>query len=93
MEYLAVAVSCVTIISFIAAAFTYIVVNPLNKAILSLERLIQEMRDDFKFYEEKRQDMDKRIVKTEASVKSAHHRINHIENYLDMEKGDGRGHE
>ena len=90
MEYLAVAVSCVTIISFIAAAFTYIVLNPLNKVILSLERLIQEMRDDFKFYEEKRQDMDKRIVKTEASVKSAHHRINHIESYLDMEKSDGR---
>lgn len=93
MEYLAVAVSCVTIISFISAAFTYIVLNPLNKAILSLERLIQEVRDDLKCYEEKRQDMDKRIVKTEASVKSAHHRINHIENYLDMEKTDGRGHE
>jgi hypothetical protein len=90
MEYLAVAVSCVTIISFIASAFTYIVLNPLNKAILSLERLIQEMRDDLKYYEEKRQDMDKRIVKTEESVKSAHHRINHIENYLDMEKSEGR---
>ncbi|WP_313991477.1 hypothetical protein [uncultured Selenomonas sp.] len=93
MEYLAVAVSCVTIMGFAATAFTAIVLNPLNKAIHSLERLIQEMRNDLKYYEEKRQDMDKRIVKAEASVKSAHHRINHIESYLDMEKSDVRGHE
>lgn len=93
MEYLAVAVSCVTIMSFVGAAFTAIVLTPLNKTILSLERLIQEMRTDLRYYEEKRQDMDKRIVKTEASVKSAHHRINYIETCLNLEKSDRRGHE
>jgi len=90
MEYLAVAVSCVTIMSFAAATFTAVVLTPLNKAILGLERLIQEVRDDIKQYEEKRQDMDKRIVKTEASVKSAHHRIDHIESCLDLEKSEGK---
>ena len=90
MEYLAIAVSCVTIIGFTATAFTAIVLNPLNKAIHNLEQLIQDMRGDLKHNEEKRQEMDKRIVKTEESVKSAHHRINHIESYLDMEKSDMR---
>lgn len=59
--------------------FYYAVIKPLTGAIVDLRELIRDMRDDLQRNEEKRQEMDLRLVAVEESAKSAHHRIDGIE--------------
>ena len=59
--------------------FYYAVIKPLTGAIADLRDLIRDMRDDLQRNEEKRQEMDLRLVAVEESAKSAHHRIDGIE--------------
>ena len=59
--------------------FYYAVLKPLTGAIVGLRELIRDMRDDLQRNEEKRQEMDLRLVAVEESAKSAHHRIDGIE--------------
>ena len=59
--------------------FYYAVIHPLTEAIADLRGLIRDMRDDLQRNEEKRQEMDLRLVAVEESAKSAHHRIDGIE--------------
>ena len=44
-----------------------------------MRALIDEIRRDLRSNEEKRQEMDLRLVAVEESAKSAHHRIDGIE--------------
>ena len=59
--------------------FYYAVIKPLTGAIVDLRELIRDMRGDLQRNEEKRQEMDLRLVAVEESAKSAHHRIDGIE--------------
>lgn len=59
--------------------FYYAVIKPLTGAIADLRELIHDMREDLQRNEEKRQEMDLRLVAVEESAKSAHHRIDGIE--------------
>ena len=58
--------------------FYYAVIKPLTGAIADLRELIHDMREDLQRNEEKRQEMDLRLVAVEESAKSAHHRIDGI---------------
>lgn len=59
--------------------FYYAVIKPLTGAIADLRELIHDMREDLQRNEEKRHEMDLRLVAVEESAKSAHHRIDGIE--------------
>ena len=59
--------------------FYYAVIKPLTGAIADLRELIHDMREDLQRNEEKRQEMDLRLVAVDESAKSAHHRIDGIE--------------
>lgn len=59
--------------------FYYAVIKPLTGAIADLRELIHDMRADLQRNEEKRQEMDLRLVAVDESAKSAHHRIDGIE--------------
>ena len=59
--------------------FYYAVIKPLTGTIADLRELIHDMREDLQRNEEKRQEMDLRLVAVEESAKSAHHRIDGIE--------------
>lgn len=75
----AVVTASVAVAGVIGTVFYYAVLKPLTAAIADLRSLISDMRDDLQKNEEKRQDMDKRLVAVESSTKSAHHRIDGIE--------------
>ena len=69
----------VVILAFASSVFSYVVLVPLNSAIKDLREMIAEIRKEAREREEKRQEMDLRIVKCEESSKSAHHRIDRLE--------------
>ena len=69
----------VVILAFAGSVFSYVVLVPLNSAIKDLREMIAEIRKEAREREEKRQEMDLRIVKCEESSKSAHHRIDRLE--------------
>lgn len=75
----AVVSAIVAVIGVIGIVFYHAVIKPLADAIEDLRQLIKELRCDSQKTEEKRQEMDKRLVAVEESTKSAHHRIDGLE--------------
>lgn len=73
------AAQTVVVLAFAGTVFSYIVLKPLNSAIEELRSMIADIRKEAKDREEKRQEMDLRIVKCEESTKSAHHRLDRLE--------------
>lgn len=75
-----------SVISFISAAIAYVVIRPLDKSINELGRSLTKLEtqidrlatsiDDEK---EERMKLHSELVKVEESVKSAHHRIDRLE--------------
>ena len=75
---MAVAAESTVIILFLGAVFRYVVLKPLNASIQALQKTIEKMNAQEDKREEKRQEMDKRLVAVESSTKSAHKRIDEI---------------
>ena len=69
----------VVIAGFLTGAFSYIVLTPLNKSIEGLRVIVQELKDEIRYSEKRRHELQERVVKVEASVASAHHRIDGLE--------------
>lgn len=71
--------AAVAVAGLIGTIFYQAAVKPLTSAINDLRELIAETRQDLHDNEEKRQRMDLRLAKVEASASSAHHRIDTLE--------------
>ncbi|WP_196592412.1 hypothetical protein [Pectinatus frisingensis] len=76
MEWLSVMVQSTIVMTFIGGIFSYFILKPLNVSIQKLDRSVEKLG-------EKSQMMDLRLVKVEESTKSAHHRIDHLEESLE----------
>lgn len=72
----------VVIAGFLTGAFSYIVLTPLNKSIESLRTIVQEMKDELRYSEQRRHELQERVAKVEASTASAHHRIDRLDNLV-----------
>jgi septal ring factor EnvC (AmiA/AmiB activator) len=72
----------VVIAGFLTGAFSYIVLTPLNKSIESLRTIVQEMKDELRYSEQRRHELQERVAKVEASAASAHHRIDRLDNLV-----------
>ena len=69
----------VVIAGFLTGAFSYIVLTPLNKSIEGLRAVVNEMKDELRYSEQRRHELQERVIKVEASAASAHHRIDRLE--------------
>lgn len=69
----------VGILGLCGVIFNYAVIKPLSASIKELRELIESTRDYIRGVEEKRQNMAERLAKVEASVASAHHRLDTME--------------
>lgn len=76
LEWLSVMVQSTIVMTFIGGIFSYFILKPLNVSIQKLDRSVEKLG-------EKSQMMDLRLVKVEESTKSAHHRIDHLEESLE----------
>jgi septal ring factor EnvC (AmiA/AmiB activator) len=87
MDILNMIAQSVVIAGFLTGAFSYIVLTPLNKSIEGLRTIVQELKDELRYSEQRRHDLQERVAKVEASAASAHHRIDRLDNLI------GGGHE
>lgn len=69
----------VAIAGFFAGAFSYIVLKPLNHSIDGLRTIVQELKDELRYSEQRRHELQERVAKVEASAASAHHRIDRLD--------------
>ena len=79
MEIINTIAQSVVIAGFLTGAFSYIVLTPLNKSIEGLRTIVQELKDELRYSEKRRHDLQERVAKVEASAASAHHRIDRID--------------
>ena len=82
MEIISMIAQSVVIAGFLTGAFSYIVLTPLNKSIESLRTIVQEMKDELRYSEQRRHELQERVAKVEASAASAHHRIDRLDNLV-----------
>ena len=75
----------VVIAGFLTGAFSYIVLTPLNKSIEGLRVIVSELKDELRYSEQRRHELQERMVAVEASVSSAHKRIDRLERKEEME--------
>lgn len=79
MEWLEIIGPVTALMGILGMIFNFSVIRPLNEAIRNLSNTIDNMRAQLHEIDEKRQDMAVRLATVESSVKSAHHRIDGIE--------------
>lgn len=75
MDSLGLMVQMTIIMSFIGSVFSYVFLKPINTSIQELNKTLKEMQ-------ESQHTMDKRLIRNEESTKSAHHRIDGIEDIM-----------
>lgn len=68
----------VSIAGFFAGAFYCVALKPLNQSIEGLKAIVTELKDELRYSESRRHELQERVAKVEASVASAHHRINEL---------------
>ena len=68
----------VCIAGFFAGAFSYIVLKPLHQSIEGLRTIVQELKEELRYSESRRHELEERVAKVEASAASAHHRIDEL---------------
>ena len=78
MEWMVIIGPVTGLLGVLGVVFNYSVIRPLNTAINNLNIAIGQMQKQLHEVDEKRQDMDKRLVNVESSVKYAHHRLDEI---------------
>ena len=88
MEIINTVAQSVVIAGFLTGAFSYIVLTPLNKSIEGLRAVVNEMKDELRYSEQRRHELQERVAKVEASAAQAHHRIDRLDN---LEHFDGMG--
>ena len=72
----------IAIAGFFAGAFSYIVLKPLNHSIEGLRTIVQELKDELRYSEQRRHELQERVAKVEASAASAQHRLDRIDDVL-----------
>ncbi len=80
MEWLEAIGPVTALLGVLGVVFNYSVIKPLNEAIQNLNDAIDKMQIELHEVEEKRQGMAERLACVESSAKSAHHRIDTLEN-------------
>ena len=78
-DMLTLTVQITVIMSFIGGVISYIFLTPLNKSITELRKLIQSTQEQQRL-------IDLRLARNEESTKSAHHRIDTMEDVINHGK-------
>lgn len=74
-------VEMITIISFAAGVMNYVIVRPLKDAVTVLSKSLDKLEQTLTDVKEKEITLEQRVEFNEKSIKSAHKRIDHLEEY------------
>ena len=87
MDILSTISQSVCIAGFFAGAFSYIVLKPLHQSIEGLRTIVQELKDELRYSESRRHELQERVAKIEVSTATALRRIDQLSNSLHYDIG------
>jgi hypothetical protein len=67
------------VLGFMGGVFHFAVLKPLNKAIENLDKAIGELRMDLLTAEDRRHELELKVVEIDQRARAAHHRIDRLE--------------
>ena len=80
MDILNMITQSVVIAGFFTGAFSYVVLKPLNQSIDGLRVIVAELKDEMRYSESRRHELQERVVKIEANIENIYRRIDKLEN-------------
>lgn len=83
MSIIETATQIAAIAAVIGAAFSFAVLRPLNASITALKEAVDEMRAELKEGRAQRQELEVHFAEVDQSVRSAHHRLDTLEEHID----------
>ena len=83
MSIIEIATQIAAIAAVIGAAFSFAVLRPLNASITALKEAVDEMRAELKEGRAQRQELEVHLAEVDQSVRSAHHRLDTLEEHID----------
>ena len=83
MSIIETATQIAAIAAVIGAAFSFAVLRPLNASITALKEAVDEMRAELKGGRAQRQELEVHLAEVDQSVRSAHHRLDTLEEHID----------
>lgn len=72
-------VQLITVVGFAAVLVKQLIINPLQTAIASLNKAVEDLKSVLTRIEREQNSIDRRLVVVEESAKSAHKRIDGME--------------
>jgi hypothetical protein len=67
------------VLGFMAGAFHFAILKPLNRAIENLDKAVGELRMDLLTAEDRRHELELKVVEIDQRARAAHHRIDRLE--------------
>lgn len=86
MEYLGTAAQVTIILSFFGAAFSYMILRPLNASINELKASIDKLSSKFERADERQRSLEVRVAEIDQRARSAHHRMDVINSRLGIHR-------
>lgn len=71
--------STTVVLGFAGGVFSFVVLRPLSMAIDNLNKAVGELRKELLTVENRRHELEKKMVEIDARARSNQHRIDHIE--------------
>ena len=68
-------IEVLAIISFISAVVKYVIINPIQNALQTMNESLIELKYLIKMIDKEQKDIDRRLIVVEEAVKSAHKRL------------------
>lgn len=68
-------IEVLAIISFISAVVKYVIINPIQNALQTMNESLIELKHLIKMIDKEQKDIDRRLIVVEEAVKSAHKRL------------------
>jgi hypothetical protein len=82
MEVLTNIAAGTVVLTFMGGIFTYVVLNPLNAAILTLQATVDKLTESVKANEARWHSSEVKLTEVDQRSKSAHRRLDHLEEVL-----------
>lgn len=79
MEIINVMAASTVVLTFVWCIFSFVILKPLNTSITELREAIKELRKDVYDNEARRHDLEIKVAEVDQSAKSAHHRIDTLQ--------------
>jgi DNA-binding transcriptional MerR regulator len=86
MEWISTAAQITIILSFFGAAFSFMILKPLNTAIKELKEAIDKLSAKFERVDERQRLLEVRVAELDQRTKSLHRRVDVIDTHLGVDR-------